>query len=188
MPELKRQYFVISILPVVHQYAIGKFRYYDGEEREERVAEATAAAFVAFASLVRRRRDQLVSPLGLAYFAVKHVRNGRHVGGVQDRAKDAMSPKRGAAVIRFAGHHDLPSAFHDALCDNTQSPVPDQVAFRIDFAEFLGKQTKRKREVAKLLALGNQANDVATQIGISPGRVTQIRRELDHEWKILTQE
>jgi hypothetical protein len=177
--------FVATVLPTVEAYAgracVGQSR----EAREEFVAEATAAAFVSYVSLLKRGRATKVTPGRLAYFAVKHVRNGRHVGGSRN-GRDAMTPRDGRSPMRFGTIDDLPIVFHDALVDNTRSPVPDQAAFRIDFGEFLTEQPEKKQEVAVLLAQGHRAKDVATVVGVSPGRVTQIRQELDSEWSAAT--
>ena len=174
--------FVSSVLPVVRAYAYRAFAGYDAERREEYVAEAVSAAFVSFVSLLKRGRARRVTAGRLAYFAVKHVRNGRHVGGSQNGARDAMTTRDGRSPIRFGTIDDLPTVFHDALVDNTQSPVSEQAAFRIDFAEFLSGQSEKKQEVAVLLAQGHRGKDVATMVGLTPGRVTQIRQELDTEW------
>ena len=63
-----------------------------------------------------------------------------------------------------------------------ESPVPDQVAFRIDFPAWLATLTERDREAALQLVDGERTRDVAREIGVSKGRVSQIRRELQEGW------
>jgi hypothetical protein len=174
--------FVSRVLPVVRAYAYQAFAAFDPDRRAECVAEAVSAAFVSFVSLLKRRRASKVTPGRLAYFAVKHVRSGRHVGGSQNGAQDGMTPRNGRSPVRFGTIEDLPYVLQDALVDNTQPPVPEQAAFRIDFSAFLAGQPEKKQEVAMLLAQGHRAKDVASAVGVSPGRVTQIRQELHEEW------
>jgi len=174
--------FVSAVLPVVRAYAYRACAGYNAEYREDFIAEAVSAAFVSFASLLKRGCASRVTAGRLAYFAVKHVRSGRHVGGSQNGAKDAMTPRNGRSPVRFGTIDDLPYVLHHALVDNTRSPVPEQAAFRIDFSTFLAEQPEKKQKVAVLLAQGHRGKDVATMVGITPGRVTQIRQELDCEW------
>jgi hypothetical protein len=185
-PE-KRHHFVTVILPVIQRYALWKFAGCDPCQREEKSAEAVAAAFVSYVSLVKRGRDEQVTAKNIAYFAVKRVRSGRRVGGSQDKARDVLSNRNGVTVARFGTIRDLPNSMHAALAENARSPVPEQVAFRIDFPAFSAGQPRKKREVAELLAIGNRAKEVSRLVGVSPSRVTQIRRGLQRDWLAYTE-
>lgn len=187
MTQEKRQHFAIAILPIVERYARKVFSWCSPEEREERTAEAVAHAFVGYVSLVRRGRDREVTAWSLAFIAARRVKSGRHVGSSQDKATDVFTKRNGFTVLRFGTMRDLPSEFHEALVENARSPVPEQAAFRIDFPDFLSKQPGKKRKVAALLAVGNRATDVARSVGVSPGRVTQIRKELRQDWLVFTE-
>jgi hypothetical protein len=187
MTQDKRHHFAIVILPIVERYARMVFSWCSPDEREERTAEAVAAAFVGYVSLVNRGRDREVTAWSLAFIAARRARSGRHVGGSQDKATDVMTKGNGFTVLRFGTMRDLPSELHEALIENTRSPVPEQAAFRIDFPEFLASQSGKKRRVAKLLAVGNRATDVAHTVGVSPSRVTQIRRQLCQDWQSFTE-
>jgi hypothetical protein len=79
------------------------------------------------------------------------------------------------------GQREL-DAFEERLADDTRTPVPDQVAFRLDFPAFLQTLTERDRRMALALAEGHQARDVAHRFGVSPGRVTQLRQQWRREW------
>jgi hypothetical protein len=68
------------------------------------------------------------------------------------------------------------------LQDNTRSLVPDQAAFRIDFAAFLRELTPRDRDLALFLSLGNSAKQAAAKFRLSPGRVTPLRVGWGQEW------
>ncbi len=187
MTQQERHYFTTSVLPIVERYARTVFSWCNPEERDERTAEAIASAFEGYASLVRRGRDKEVTAWSLAFIAARRVKSGRHVGSSQDKATDVMTKRNGFTVLRFGTMRDLPSELHEALVENTRSPVPEQAAFRIDFPVFLSRQSGKKRKVAALLAVGNRATDVARTVGVSPSRVTQVRRQLCQDWQVFTE-
>jgi hypothetical protein len=72
-----------------------------------------------------------------------------------------------------------------ALVDNTRTPVPDQVAFRLDFPAWLNTLSDRDRRVVEDLMQGERTLDVARKHGLSPGRVSQLRREFLTRWRLF---
>ena len=74
-------------------------------------------------------------------------------------------------------------ALEEALHDNTRSPVPDQVAFRFDFPAWLNTLSERDKRVVEDLMVGERTLDVARKHGLSPGRVSQLRREFMTGWR-----
>src|SRR4029077_8975230 len=126
---------------------------------------------------------------------------GRRLAG-QERARDVMSP---VAQRRhgFRVEDLLPSsatderlyreplgqrrqdAFEERLRDNTHSPVIDQVVFRLDFPDWLLTLTDRNRHVVADLMAGEGTGDVARKFGLSPGRVSQLRRQFEDDWAVL---
>ena len=60
--------------------------------------------------------------------------------------------------------------------------MPEQVAFRVDFPNWLASLSERDRRVVEQLILGERTRDVARRFGISPGRVSQLRREFHLAW------
>jgi hypothetical protein len=73
--------------------------------------------------------------------------------------------------------------FAEALRDNTQTPVPDAVAFRIDFPEWLAQYTERDRRMIEAMALGERTTKLARRFGVSEGRVSQKRRQFREDWE-----
>ena len=72
--------------------------------------------------------------------------------------------------------------FSEALADNTQTPVDEQVCFRCDFPAWLHTLTQRNRRVAEDLMRGERTLDTARKYRISAGRVSQLRREFQRDW------
>ena len=74
----------------------------------------------------------------------------------------------------------------DALIDNTRSPVPDQVHFRIDFRSWLHTRTERDRRLVHDMAMGQGTSDLSRKFGLSAGRVSQMRQEFHDDWVRFT--
>ena len=75
-----------------------------------------------------------------------------------------------------------PGVFEDALADNRQSPVPVQVQFRTDFADWTQRLPARKQQILKQLAIGERTEDVARSFGVSSARISQMRGELRQDY------
>src|SRR5262249_1498262 len=76
----------------------------------------------------------------------------------------------------------LPSVLQEALTDNTQTPVPEQVCFRCDFPAWLLSLTHRHRQLVEEMARGHRTLDLANKFGITPGRVSQFRLRFHADW------
>jgi hypothetical protein len=66
--------------------------------------------------------------------------------------------------------------------------VPDQVIFRIDFPVWRGTRSERDRRVIDELMAGGRTKDVSRMFGLSPGRVSQLRRDFLEDWRRFTEE
>jgi hypothetical protein len=105
-----------------------------------------------------------------------------------DRARDALSPqarqRHGFAVAKLPDYSTLDgSPLHEALHDTTKSPPDEQCAFRIDFPAWRATHTKRDRGIIDALLVGGRTSEVAGKYGLSPGRVSQLRREFLLDWR-----
>ena len=165
---------------VIQRHATVVFRHLPAVEREEAVAEAVAAGFVSFIRLKARGKDASVFPSALATFAALYVKNGRHIGS-KTNSREIMS---GSAWGRHAQPQNLPqenSRWHDLVTDDS-TPIPDQVAFKIDWGDFVNVQSPRHRRMIHLLGVGHTASWVARKFRLSPSRVTQLRKEWRQQW------
>ncbi len=68
------------------------------------------------------------------------------------------------------------------------APVPNIVAFRVDFADWLANLSRRNRRIAESLALGNRPGEVAKKFKVCAGRISQLRNELAASWNEFTGE
>jgi hypothetical protein len=199
-PEALHAHF-LAILPRIEQHAQVRFAFLRCPgRRDDAIAEVVALCWRWFLRLIEQGKDidQFVSVL--ADFAVRHVKSGRKLCG-QERAKDVMSARaqrsKGFAVEPLNGStrrsledvvgdphgRDLMDAFEERLKDNTQSPVPVQAAFRIDYPAWLAQLGARNRAIAEDMALDLGTFELAERHKISAGRVSQLRRELHLDWR-----
>lgn len=73
--------------------------------------------------------------------------------------------------------------YEEYLCENDVTPMPEQVVFRIDWPAFMNSLSERDRELMYFLGLGNSNQDAASEFGLSPGRVSQLRKGWAEEWR-----
>src|SRR5262249_14103403 len=149
--------------------------------------EMVALCWKWFLRLAERGKDATRFPTALATFAARAVRCGRKLAGM-DRAKVVLSPlarqRHGFAVGKLPDCSTLDgSPLAEALHDNTQTPPDEQCAFRIDFPAWRATHAERDREVLDDLMLGERTLAVAGKHGLSPGRVSQLRREFLRDWR-----
>ncbi len=183
--------FLARIMPAVERHARVYFRGLRCPHRkEEAIAEAVALAWRWCVRLAQRGKDPSAFPSAIAGFAARAVRSGRRICG-QEKAKDVLSPRaqqmHNFTVTKLPDYSTLTgNPLAEALMENTETPVPEQVAFRLDFPAWLATLTDRDRRLSTKLALGEKGGQVARAFGLSPGRVSQIRRELHDDWERFT--
>jgi hypothetical protein len=200
LERLQQQFLVI--LPRIELHArIWSRHVLCPGEKEDFVSEAVALAWRSFLRLAEQGKDATEFVTALATLVVRAVRSGRRLCG-QQRSRDVMSP---AAQRRhgFRVEELLPSsatderlyrepfgqrqkdAFEERLRDNTQSPVIDQVVFRCDFRDWLLTLGERNRRLVDDLMAGEGTGDVARKFSLSPGRVSQLRRQFEDDWAVF---
>jgi hypothetical protein len=182
---------LLSILPRIQTHAQIKFRRLPAAQREEAITETIAAACQSYQLLAAQGRLHRAYPSTLAGYAVRHVNNGRHVGGHQDTAKDALSPvaqaRHEVKVISYDTKQGIgrPQGWRQVAIESRRVSIPDLAAFRLDFADWLGTLTRRDRRIIGALVAGERTSEVAGRFKVSPGRISQLRRQYEREWQIF---
>jgi hypothetical protein len=174
-----------TILPRIELHARIYFRHVKCPgKRQDAIAETVAVAWQWFLRTTEQGKNPAEFVSALASYAARHVHSGRRLCG-QERARDALSPlaqrRRGFTVSSLPDFSDNP--FSEALSDNTRSPVPDQVCFRLDFPAWLITLSARNRDIALDMAAGHTTQELARKYGTSEGRVSQLRREFHADWQ-----
>jgi hypothetical protein len=167
------------------------------EARADRVVETLALAWKHFAALARRGRKPERFLTTLTLRCSQAVKAGRRLAGCET-GTDVLSPvaqvRHGVSVVRLPDRdrapdrHPLPDELAEAPADNTRSAVPEQAAFRLDFPRWRASLRRRDRRVLDALAGGERTEDAARRSGISPGRVSQLRREFERGWEQFQQD
>ena len=176
----------LAVLPRIQAHADYAFRFVRCvAKRSDWIAEAIALAWKWFAELEQRGRDAAKFISAIAAFAVKAVKCGRRVAGME-HAKDAMNHlaqrRHGFAVEQLPDVCSGQDHVTEALANNMVTPPPDAAAFRVDFPRWLASLAKRDRRLAEQLMVGDRAHETAERFGLSRARVSQVRRELSQDW------
>lgn len=179
----------LAVMPRVSYLARRRFAYLRPEQREDAVAEAIAAGFQAYLSMKRCGRLKLIGTVGFARNAVRHVVAGRRVGSSQ-AGRDVMSDlgrrRHGLRVssldVNPTDNTDV-GWLREAVADR-QTPVPEQVAIRVDGGHWLATLPGRDKKMIEALAAGDVAVKVAKRFGISPARLSQLRKEWAKSWSV----
>ena len=178
----------LAILPRISLHAQISFRHLkSADAKDEANAEMIALAWKWFVRLVPtgKHPEEFVS--AIATYAARAVKSGRRLCG-QEKAKDVLSSRaqgrRGFTVSPIPdGSSMAGNIFDEALHDNTATPIPDQVCFRIDFPAWLTTRKKRDRKLIKKLMLGEGTGETARRFGLCPSRISQLRQEFLNDWR-----
>ena len=177
----------LAVMPRIETHARIYFRHLKcPHQREEAVAECLALAWWWFVRLVRRGKTPEAFITVLADFAARAVSSGRRLCG-QEKVNEVLSPvaqRRHGFTVQRLHPQDMPpgNPWDEAVQDNTQTPVPAQVVFRVEFPAWLQTRTKRDRRIIDRLLQGEQTGAVAQAFDLSPGRIAQLRRHFHADW------
>ena len=176
----------LAMLPAIEAQARFAFRRLDPEAREDAIQETIANALVAFVRLVQREKTNVAYPTALVRFAVAQIHDGRRVGN-RLNVRDVLSPyaqqQKGIRGERLDRFDEEDNQWVEAVVEDDRTPVPDQVAFRCDFPAWLERLSRRNRRIAEALAVGHTTSAVARRFRVSPGRISQLRRDLQRSWQ-----
>lgn len=180
----------LSLLPRLEAHARFYFRYLRcPQSQSDAVAETVAIAWKWYVRATQRGKDVGQFATVFAVYAARAVRCGRRLCR-QEKANDALSSlaqkRKGFTVAplpRDDSRHNDSSLLDQALLDNTQTPVLEQIQFRCDFPAWRLSRAERDRRVMDELMAGERTLDVARRHGISPARISQLRREFYADWE-----
>ena len=178
--------FLTHILPAVETVARIRFRGLPACEQEEGLAEATAGAMICFVRLMRRGKNPTMFAGRLALVAVLRVLAGR-LTSTPDNNGDVLSryarSQRGFTVDSLDDRQQSARGEWQEIMVEDGKTTPAEIAIsRIDFSAWLAGMTTRRRAIAESLAAGYRTDEVAEKFSVSPGRISQLRREFETSW------
>ena len=188
----------LALLPKIETHGKVVFRQLHPSNKEEVLQEMRALAWKWFLRLTQRGKDAAQFLSTFNTFLAYAIRNGRRITG-NEKAKDVLcrstQRRHGFTVqplptcrasfeqlyseVHGQRDHD---AFEERLKDNTMTPVPEQAAFRIDWPAWLQTRGQRDRRMIGDLLEGQQGKEVSRKFGISPARLSQLRRAFRADW------
>jgi DNA-directed RNA polymerase specialized sigma24 family protein len=185
--SVEQTLFLERVRPMVEKHARYSFRGLSRGACEEMVSECVAVAWAAFVRLVDRGKNPADFASTIGRYAVRHVKSGRYVDGVES-GKDVLSPRarkrHGIKVERLTrGVTSDGDGWQEAVRDNSQTAPPDAAAFRIDFPRWLSSLGERHRRIVEHLAVGFQPKETARMFGVSAGRICQLRWNYFRSWQ-----
>lgn len=155
-----------DVLPTTVRYARRQFRHYP--RREEMVADAVSVAWEFF-----QTAPPAATARSLAKYAVKRVRSQRQFS---ESVRSLTGPHPRGQVKAARAVFDPQSLFR--IHDN-----PARIAcFRDYFRGWFASLSDRQQKVVELLASGETTQATAAKCGCTPGRISQLRRELAESW------
>ncbi len=175
-----------GLLPAIRQHAQVAFCSRQWEEREELISEVVANAYCAFHRLVERGKTELAYATPLAWYAIRQVRSGRRVGtkmNTHDVTSRYCQQSKGITVERLDLFDPEQDTWQEVLVEDRHATPADIAVTRIDFAVWLGGLSKHRRQIAKVLARGETTKATAKRFGLSPARISQLRREFQEAWQ-----
>jgi hypothetical protein len=167
----------LTIVPRVEQHGRVYFPYLRCPDlREDAICEMVGLSWLWFVPLAEKGKDATQFATTLAMFAARAVKAGRRLTGMEP-ARDVLSPRaqqrQGFVVASLLDSSSLHgNVFDEALHDNTQTPVPEQVNFRCDFPAWRCTRTERDRRLLDDLMLGERTSAVSQKYHLTAGRVS----------------
>jgi hypothetical protein len=184
LARVQREY--ADALPHIEACAHARFRRVrDPGTREDAIANVIAIAWQQWVSAIRHRKDPNEFIGSIADKAIRRVRVGRRLDR-QESANDVLSPRaqrgRGFSVA------PLTDDFADDVPGDRSTPPQDQAAFREQYSILLNEMSPRKRSIVEDLAAGGETVELAAQHNVTPGRISQVRREAERAWRRIEHE
>jgi len=176
----------LNMLPQIRRQANTAFRNEPPASRQELVSEVIANSWTAFIRLVERGLDDVIYPTPLAQFAVKQVRSGRHVGtplNIHDISSSYCQRSKRVTLERLDVFDAAAGGWKDIVVEDRTAGPAEIAAMRIDFHDWLMTLPRLKRRVARVLAVGETTGKTARRFHVTPGRISQLRRELEESWQ-----
>lgn len=176
----------LELLPSIRRQARMAFRHEPPERRQDLVAEVLANSWVAYVRLMERGLDNIVYATPLAQYAVRQVRAGRRVGcrsNVKDVSSEYAQRSKGFVVESLDRYDKKREQWREILVEDRKAGPAEIASCRIDVAEWLQSLPSRLQRIAETLANGEPTKTAARRFGLSPGRISQLRRELKKSWE-----
>jgi len=178
----------MQLLPSIRRHAYLRCRRMPPAAKEEAIQDIVCHAMVAYRRLVERGKQGVAFAAPLGRFAVALHRRGSRVGtpeNVSDIYSARCQQRHNFAVERLDQIGCNSGGWQEIVVEDRHCRPVDVAAIRIDFRVWLQSLPRRNRHIAERLATGECTHRVARLYRLSPGRVSQLRRELYNSWQLF---
>lgn len=176
----------MALLPDLFRYARQAFRSLRGEARNEAIQEVIVSAMLAYLRLYQRDKEDVAYASVLARYAIAQYHDGRRVAA-QLNCQDVLSAyarRLKGIQVESLDRRDMDGeSWREIVVEDRHAGPAETAAVRVDFAAWLALQTGRDRKIAGALAEGSTTQEVAKRFRVTPGRISQKRRELLNSWR-----
>ncbi len=157
------------------------------QSRDDAIQETRGLAWRQFLHYASEGIDPSRFPRLFARRLVGSVNDGRRTA-CQDRRNDVLSPRahlfHGLNLIALGDWPDETlDPWREALTDNARTPVPEQVAFRLDLPCWLQTLRPRHRRMVLDLLAGRSAKQVAQEHGVTLSYFCRLRKAWQVHWE-----
>lgn len=148
--------FETRVLPVVSRFARLRLR------DEERIQDAIGLCWFRYQQTAKRLE---IPAKAFAWYAILQTLSGRNMPGKKARGEDALDKAWRCAAMQEA---------------RDPGPGPDKIAQEREEWEVLrARLTPRQAGLVQIGHLDISNQEMAELLGVSPGRVSQMRREIE---------
>jgi hypothetical protein len=175
----------LAILPAILRQARIAFCGFDPKKREDAIAEVIANTFAAYSRLVELDKEDLAYATPLAHFAIRQYRDGRRVGMKLNVRNVSSRHCQRSKDVKLMSLHRFDSdegQWREIVVEDKRATPADIAITRIDFQAWLNALPLKKRRLANMLAKGESTREASRSFHVSPGRISQLRRELAESW------
>jgi hypothetical protein len=175
----------MALLPDIRNHIRFAFRRMQPDRREEAIQAALANALVAYIRLHELGKTDVAYASPLANYAVRQVCDGRQVGCPLN-SYEVLSPyaqrKQGFTVSRLQRPDETEHTWKEIMVEDPSCTPAELAASRLEFDAWFHRLPRHKRRIASTLAAGETTCGAARKFRVTPGRVSQLRRELAENW------
>ena len=180
MTAATSEILVKEILPILTVTVPRTVKPVDSEDPEELVQDTIATAAEMLESLERSNRK--IPARSVAFYSIQRAKSGRRA--YQNNATDPLCPvfrtRNTTAIIPIDApmqSEGLARTMSDFISSGMEDPSETALR-RIDWESFLSTLASREKQVLSCIADGWRCMDIAKHIGVTAGRVTQMKREI----------
>jgi hypothetical protein len=175
----------LAMLPEIRRQASIALRGLKSECEDDALAEILAYVACTFARLVERGKIEAAFPSVLVRHAVARYHEGRRTGTRLNRNNiltEYGRQKNGLIIESLDQRDQEDDDWRQLFLEDRHASPADLARWRIDVDQWLGQLPAKSRKVALKLAVGNSTTDAAQRFCVTPGRISQYRRQLADDW------